>query len=96
MGARGLQRYDFIDWDDPDDPKGNVHHIAENGVTVGEFEEILASRQARSGVSRSSGRPTQHGWTSTGKHIVIAYVVEEDDGMVIVRPVTAFETDPPA
>ncbi|MGE3820471.1 MAG: hypothetical protein AB7I30_13735 [Isosphaeraceae bacterium] len=91
-----MVRYDFIDWDDPDDPKGNDHNIAENGVTVAEFMEILESRQAGSGISRTSGRPTRYGWTSTGKHIVITYVIEDDGGFVIVRPVTAFETEPPA
>ena len=86
--------FDYIDWDDPDDEDGNVRHIAENGVTVEEFEELLDSPTASDDISRSSGRPVRFGWTSTGKHLLIAYEIEDDGEFVIVRPVTAYEVDP--
>ena len=45
--------FDFIDWDDEDDPRGNVRHVAENGVSAEEVEEVLESPDATDGVSRS-------------------------------------------
>jgi hypothetical protein len=88
-----MRDFDFIDWDDADDPRGNVHHIVANGITVAEFEEVLngPSKPTR---SRSSGRPARVGWTSTGKHIIVVYEVEDDGGFVIARPVTAYEIAP--
>ena len=32
-----------LDWDDPDDPNGNVKHIARHDVTPLEVEEVLQS-----------------------------------------------------
>lgn len=32
-----------LDWDDPDDPNGNVKHIARHDVTPQEVEEVLQS-----------------------------------------------------
>jgi hypothetical protein len=86
--------FDYIDWDDPGDPSGNVWHFADNGVTVGEVEEILDSPEGRDDVSRSTGRPVRFGWTSTGKHLIVVYEVEDDGGFVILRPVTAYEVPP--
>src|SRR5438445_220982 len=44
--------------------------------------------------SRSSGRPAKIGWTSTGKHIIVVYEVEDLGGLVVARPVTAYEIEP--
>jgi hypothetical protein len=85
--------FDFIDWDDEDDPRGNVRHIDANGITVVEFEEVL-NDPATPTRSRSSGRPAKVGWTSTGKHIIVVYEVEDDGGFVIARPVTAYAIEP--
>jgi hypothetical protein len=84
-------RFDYLDWDDPDDPTGNVWHIADNGVTVNEVEEILESPSARDDVSRTTGRPIRFGWTSTGKHLIVVYGAEDEGGFLIVRPITAYE-----
>ncbi|CAN5911404.1 hypothetical protein BH23PLA1_BH23PLA1_08710 [soil metagenome] len=89
-----MVEYDYIDWDDPDDPDGNVQHIAENGVTTEEFEEILASPTAIDKVSRSTGRPVRFGWTETGKHLIVVYEIEDEGGFAIVRPITAYEVPP--
>ena len=32
-----------LDWDDPNDPRGNVKHIARHDVTPQEVEEVLQS-----------------------------------------------------
>lgn len=86
--------FDFIVWDDPDDFRGNVQHIAENGVTVEEFEEILKSPKAADGVSRSSGRPMRFGSTSTGKSLAVIYELDRDGGTAVVIPITAYEVGP--
>ena len=86
--------FDHIDWDDPDDPTGNVQHIADNGVTVGEVKEVLESPGAKDDVSRTSGRLIRFGWTSTGKHLIVVFEAEDDGGFVIVRPITAYEVPP--
>jgi hypothetical protein len=33
--------FDLIAWDDEDDPRGNVQHIAANGLTIEEVEQVL-------------------------------------------------------
>lgn len=83
-------------WDDPDDPGGNTAHIAEHGQTpdeVDEVDEVLLNDALPRETSRSSGRPCRQGWTSTGRHISVAWDEVSGDPP-IVYPVTAYETDP--
>jgi len=85
---------EFI-WDLAEDPAGNAYHIAEHDITVDEAEEVVRARYEAAVASRSSGRPTEFGWTITGKHLGVAFeVVDEDLPQVYV--VTAFEAPPPA
>jgi uncharacterized DUF497 family protein len=82
-------------WDLEEDPDGNIQHLAEHGITVLEAEEVVSDRYAAAVASRSSGRPTVFGWTSTGKHLAVTFeVVDEETPQVYV--VTAFEAPPPA
>jgi hypothetical protein len=86
-----MERPDFIIWDLEDDPDSNVVHIAENGLTVDEVEDVLLDPDSETAIIRSSGRPITFGWTSTGRHIAVVWeVVEEDPRMIRVR--TAYET----
>ena len=39
--------FDFIEWDDDGDPRGNVGHIADNGLSRDEVEDDLATAVAR-------------------------------------------------
>ena len=81
-------------WNLAEDPEGNVQHIAEHGITVEEAEEVVRDRYEASVASRSSGRPTVFGWTSTGKHLAVTFeVVDKEVPQVYV--VTAFEAPPP-
>jgi hypothetical protein len=89
----GMVEYDAIDWDDPSVEGGNTDHIADNGITIEEYEEVLDSPSATDTVSRSSGRPARIGRTSTGKDIIIVFELGEDDDYVVLRPVTAFEIE---
>ena len=82
-------------WDLGEDAEGNVRHIAEHGVTVEEAEEVVRTRYEAAVASRSSGRPTVFGWTSTGKHLAVTFeIVDEESPQVYV--VTAYEAPPPA
>ncbi len=63
-------------------------HIAEHGVTIDEFEEVVQFGEFR-GTSRSTGRPTAEGWTTSGKYLYCVYELA-DDGITVI-PVTAFE-----
>jgi hypothetical protein len=83
---------DRIVWDMEDDPDGNVRHIAQNGLTVDEVDEVLFAADEVT-ASYSSGLPLVFGLTSTGKYIAIVFEVIEAVPLA-VRPITAYETDP--
>jgi hypothetical protein len=34
-------------WDDPDDPEGNIQHIAEHGLSIEDVEDVRESSQRR-------------------------------------------------
>lgn len=50
-------------WDLPDDPKGNVRHIAEHDLAPDEVEEVLRSRRNQSTV-RPNQRKYAYVWLS--------------------------------
>jgi hypothetical protein len=82
---------DLIIWDDDDDPSGNVEHILGPGeVTKEEVEEVLQDPDSRVEASERSGNPIAFGWTSTGKHIAVVFVFEDDPELILVRPITAY------
>jgi hypothetical protein len=82
-------------WDLEEDPDGNVQHIAAHGITVEEAEEVIRDCYGAAVASRSSGRPTVFGRTSTGKHLAVTFeIVDEELPQVYV--ITAFEAPPPA
>lgn len=82
---------DVIDWDDEDDPQGNLWHIIGTGeVTKEEVEEVLYDHQGEIETSDESGNPIIFRWTSTGKHITVIFVFEDDPDLVIVWPKTAY------
>ena len=80
--------FDFIEWDEY-----NEEHIALNGVTPDEVEEVLSDPKNRPAVSRSTGRPAVIGGTSTGKTLFVVYDVMGDRSFTIIRPATAYELD---
>jgi hypothetical protein len=80
--------FDLIAWDDEDYPRGNVQHIAANGLTI---EELLHNPANRPTNSRSTGRPVVFGATATGKDILVVYEVLETKPVIVIRPVTAYE-----
>lgn len=82
-------------WDLETEPEGNAQHIAEHGVTIEEAEEVVRDSYEAATASRSSGRPTVFGWTSTGKYLAVIFEVV-DEALPQVYVVTAFEAPPPA
>jgi|SRR4051812_38718402 len=81
-------------WDDADDPKGNTAHVAENGLTPEEVDEIILDDSLPAAFSHSTGRPCKFGWTSTGVHIVVIWEEILDDPRMLY-PITAYEVPPP-
>ena len=65
----------------------NERHVAEHGVTVEEFEEVVCDPESVES-SRTSNRPVAFGYTSTGKYLAYVYDLMDED---TVLPVTAYE-----
>ena len=84
-----MRAWRFI-WDDPDDPEGNVQHIAEHGLTMDEVEYVL-DHAAAEATSVSSGRPCRFGYTSSREYIIVIY--EQVDDMIY--PITAYHVPEP-
>ena len=78
-----------IIWDLPDDPDGNVQHIAEHGLVPSDVEHVLKHPQRRS-KSRSSDRPIVFGRTPSGENIAVVYEEIDDN---TVYPVTAYQVE---
>ena len=34
-------QFDFVEWDSDDDPAGNVRHVADNGLSIDEVEDVI-------------------------------------------------------
>jgi hypothetical protein len=88
--------FDYVEWDDADDPRGNLQHIAAADLTQDEVENVLYSPDADTDTSDSTGLPAVFGTTGTGKYIIVVYKRTEDGGVIVIRPVTAYEVDPPS
>ena len=49
-----------VHWDDPDEPGGNVAHIAEHGLTPREVEDVLLDDTIPEHVSRAAVQVRVH------------------------------------
>ena len=78
-------------WDDPDDPNGNVQHVADHGLDIQDVEEVLASPTSE-GVSQSSGRLCVWGYTLENVYIIVIYEKVDDEA---IRVVTAYDVPEP-
>jgi uncharacterized DUF497 family protein len=85
--------FDFVEWDSEDDPGGNAHHIADNGLRIDEVEDVIYDPRSRPVQSRSSRRPALIGQTSTGKTVFVIYERHKDAGILVIRPVSAYEIE---
>lgn len=84
---------DIIYWDLEDEPDGNVQHIAEHGISIDEYEEVVLNPKNSVAESRSSDNFITFGDTATGKHIAAIWELVSYEPKAI-RPVTAFESPP--
>ena len=82
--------WQFI-WDDPDDPDGNVQHIAQHGLTIDEVESVLNNPLSET-KSHSSARPCCFGYTPGEEYIIVVYEAIDDD---TAYPVTAYHVPEP-
>jgi uncharacterized DUF497 family protein len=76
-----------IIWDLDNDPKGNVAHCAEHGITQEEVEEVFLNPEDID-LSRSSGHPVVFGTTRAGRHLMVVYELIDKD---TVYPITAYD-----
>jgi hypothetical protein len=79
----------LVVWDEADDPKGNVSHIARHQVTPIEVEQVLNDPRSSASVSRSSGLPMTIGRTREGRHLIVIFRVVLAKPYT-VQPVTAY------
>ena len=87
MSGRMAIRYAI--WDTEDDPRGNVRHIGEHGLTPEDVEDVLFGVHELD-TSRSSGSPIAFGFTSSGAYICVVFEWVDDE---TVYPVTAYPLD---
>jgi len=80
-----------IIWDEDANPDGNVQHVAEHGLTVGDVEHVLQNPTEES-TSRSTGRACCFGYTPESDYIIVVYDQVDDD---TIYPVTAYEVPEP-
>jgi len=79
----------IVVWDLPDDPQGNVRHIALHGLTMDDVEDVLYSRDSVTTFSRSSGQPITFGHTTAGEHLAVVWELVADDPRMIYA-ITAY------
>jgi uncharacterized DUF497 family protein len=84
----------MIIWDVPEDPDGNVQHIAAHDITIEEVEEVLLDRNSEDTISRSSGRPITFGYTSSGRYLAVVWE-HVDDNPLTLYPITAYDAPEP-
>jgi hypothetical protein len=92
---RPPMNFDYVEWDDDNDPLGNVVHIAGHGLAPEEVEEVLGGPGPETVSRAEPHRSAKMGWTSSGKYIFVPYERSEEAGIVVIYPVTAYEIDPP-
>ena len=73
-------------WGLDDDPFGNVHHIAEHGLSKDDVAHAVGDA-VHHGVSASSGHPLLYGPAENGRLICVVYEQVDDD---TIYPITAY------
>jgi hypothetical protein len=76
----------IIIWALPEDPDGNVQHIAAYHITVDEVKEVLLERDSEDTISRSSGRPITFGYTSSGRYLAVVWGHVDDNPLTMYPP----------
>ena len=79
-------------WDDPDDPNGNIEHLADHDLTIDDIEHVLADPVSE-GTSRSTGLPDAWRYVPDGRYVLVVY---EKVAEQTIRVVTAYEVPEPS
>jgi len=79
--------YEYL-WSD--EPGDNVEHIAQHGLTPGDFEFVFENFEGKA-ISNTTGLPLRFGYTEDGRHIVVVFEWADDE-KILVLPVSAYET----
>lgn len=91
-----MRRQVVVIWDLEDDPDGNyVHVVVEHDVSRDEVDDVVSDPTNPTTESDSSGRPVTFGWTQTGRYLAVVWEHVTDDPYTI-KPVTAYDANPPA
>jgi len=69
-----------------------VEHLAENDVSLEEFEEVVQDEFSESTASRSTGRPARIGLTEDGRTLFCVFNWLDRE-QTQIEPVTAYEID---
>lgn len=77
----------------PDEPGGNVQHIAQHGFASEEIESVLFG-DGMTIPSQNSEAMVTFGYTDSGEYIAVVWEHVDDDPMTI-RPITAYKTPEP-
>lgn len=82
---------DIFDWDDEDNPTGNTRHIISAGYEPEDIEDAIRSHRGQIGRTRDTDRPLIIA-NIDGVETYVVFEIE-DDGLVIVTPITAFPVE---
>ena len=83
--------FDQILWDDEDDADGNYRHIVTTGlVSEEEVADVIGGHHGTWEISRSSGNPLIRGTASTGRRLIVIFMIEPDPSEVLIYPITAY------
>lgn len=75
--------YLHIIWDAEDDPRGNVQHLAEHGLTMNDVEYVPASPTSES-TSHTTGRAVCFGYPPGGIYVIVVYERVDPDTLFVV------------
>lgn len=80
-------------WDLPEDPGGNVQHVAEHGFTPDDIEFVLLGGGTVA-TSRSSGKQLTSGYTPSRQFVCVVWE-HVSHSPLTMRPITAYEVPEP-
>lgn len=79
------QQIDGFDWDEANWPKCGMH-----GVSREEIEDLFASEPLlRDDPFIGEKRTRAMGHTSSGRHLLVVFVLRQKDALLLIRPISA-------
>jgi hypothetical protein len=81
-------------WDLDDEPRGNVQHLGQHGITPEEVEQVLLGSLSNTTVSKTSGQLITFGYTDDQRYLAVVWEHVADDPLTIY-PITAYDAPEP-